>query len=79
MRSLKTHAENGEPVSERVRVPMEEQICLAHNPKDGKKCSNGKTCPRVHLDTHSETKMKTYKEAEAAIARVRSLAKNKKW
>ena len=55
----------------KVKVPLEQQICLAHNPKEGKYCSRQHNCKRIHLDTTAEGNMTRYKDAESTIARIR--------
>jgi uncharacterized protein (DUF111 family) len=58
-------------------VPMEKQICLAHDTANNKTCRKGTECPRVHLDTKKSQKdVKSYKEAQELVQRLKKKAKN---
>ena len=63
-------SDNHQRIAE-VRVPLDQQICLAHNQKDGKTCQRQQTCKRAHLDTTREEDVKKFKDVESTIARVR--------
>ena len=57
-------------------VPMNKQICLAHDTANNKICPKGADCPRVHLDTKKSPKdAKSYKEAQELVQRLKKRAK----
>ena len=57
-------------------VPMNKQICLAHDAANNKICPKGADCPRVHLDTKKSPKdAKSYKEAQELVQRLKKRAK----
>ena len=58
-------------------VPMEKQICLAHDTANNKTCPKGTECPRVHLDTKKSQKdAKAHKEAQELVQRLKKRAKS---
>ena len=58
-------------------VPMEKQICLAHDTANNRMCPKGADCPRIHLDTKKSQKdAKSYKEAQELVQRLKKKAKN---
>ena len=58
-------------------VPVEKQICLAHDTANNKSCPKGTECPRIHLDTKKSQKdAKAYKEAQELVQRLKKRAKN---
>ena len=58
-------------------VPVEKQVCLAHDTANNKTCPKGSDCPRVHLDTKKSQKdAKAYKEAQDLVLRLKRKAKN---
>jgi len=57
-------------------VPMDKQICLAHDTANNKVCPKGADCPRVHLDTKKSQKdAKSYKEAQELVQRLKKRTK----
>ena len=58
-------------------VPVDKQVCLAHDTANNKVCPKGADCPRVHLDTKKSQKdAKAYKEAQELVQRLKKRAKN---
>ena len=58
-------------------VPLDKQICLAHDTANNKICPKGAECPRVHLDTKKSQKdAKSYKEAQEIVQRLKKRTKN---
>ena len=57
-------------------VPINKQVCLAHDTANNKICPKGADCPRVHLDTKTSQKdAKAYKEAQDIVHRVKKKTK----
>ena len=66
----------GPPKSE--PVPMEKQVCLAHDTANNKTCPKGSDCPRIHLDTKKAKDAESFKASQALIHRLKGIMKKKK-
>ena len=51
-------------------VPRKEQVCLAHDPANGKKCTR-ENCQRKHLDTKVPKNAKLYLETKNLVQKLR--------
>ncbi len=51
-------------------VPQKEQICLAHDPANGQKCTRD-NCPRKHLDTKVPKNAKLFLETKNLVRKLR--------